>query len=220
MNERVLEILDQSLKFSLWAFLLIFLASLYFIALQLKARKPGFSAYLREEFEKRYEDEIMGVDAGKVADRAVLLANRLRMAIQALVISAVLAFMCFLVVAFTPLSWFGNFATEDTRQAARLRLTLLTYERFYDGFSLDGEVWNQSPESMGGLRALISVWKSDRELLDEVSVQVEPDPLPPGSAGVFNLRYTENSPFLYGYQVTFKSGQDLEIPHVQGFDVE
>ena len=220
MNERVLEILDQSLKYSLWAFLLTFLASLCFIALQLKARKQGFSDYIREEFEKRYEEEIIGEDPGKVLDRTVPLANRLPMVVQALVVSAVLSFGCFLVVGFTPLSLFGNFATENPSQAVPLRLTLLAYERFYDGFSLNGEVWNQSQESMGGLRALISIWKSDSELLDEITVQVEPDPLSPGSAGVFSLRYTENSPFLYGYQVTFGSDQDLNIPHVQGFEVE
>ena len=220
MNERVLDILDQSLKYSLWAFLLTFLASLCFIALQLKARKQGFAEYLREEFEKRYKEEITGEDPGKVLDRTVPLANRLPMVVQALVVSAVLAFGCFLVVGFTPLSFFGNFATENPSQATPLRLTLLAYDRFYDGFSLNGEVWNQSQESMEGLRALISIWKSDRELLDEITVQVEPDPLSPGSAGVFSLRYTENSPFLYGYQVTFSSNQDLTVPHVQGFEVE
>ena len=220
MNERVLEILDQSLKYSLWAFLLAFLASLCFVALRLKARKQGFSAYLREEFEKRHEQEIMGEDSGKVLDRTVPLANQLPMVVQALVVSAVLAFVCFLVVGFTPLSLFGNFATENPSQTTPLRLTLLAYERFYDGFSLNGEVWNQSQEPMGGLRALVSIWKSDLELLDEITVQVKPDPLPPGAAGVFNLRYAENSPFLYGYQVTFSSDQDLKIPHVQGFEVE
>jgi len=220
MNERVLDILDQSLKYSLWAFLLTFLASLCFIALQLKARKQGFAEYLRKEFEKRYEEEILGEDQGKVLDRTVPLANRLPMVVQALVVSAVLALGCFLVVGFTPLSLFGNFATENPSQAAPLRLTLLAYDRFYDGFSLNGEVWNQSQESMRGLRALISIWKSDSELLDEITVQVEPDPLPAGAAGVFNLRYTESSPFLYGYQVTFSSDQNLKIPHVQGFEVE
>ena len=220
MNERVLDILDQSLRYSLWAFLLTFLASLCFIALQLKARKQGFAEYLREEFEKRYEKKVLGENPEKVLDRTVPLANRLRMVVQALVISAFLAFGCFLVVGFTPLSLFGNFATENPSQAAPLRLTLLAYERFNDGFSLNGEVWNQSQESMRGLRALVSIWKSDRELLDEITVQVEPDPLPAGSAGVFSLRYTESSPFLYGYQVTFGSDQDMKIPHVQGFEVE
>ena len=50
MNERTIEILDQSLEYSLWAFLFVFLASLCFIALRLKARKQGLADYLRYEF--------------------------------------------------------------------------------------------------------------------------------------------------------------------------
>ncbi len=220
MNERTLQILDRSLEHSLWVFLFIFLASLCFIALRLKARKQGLADYLREEFESRHEQEIMGEDLGEVLDGAVPLSNRVRMATKALILSAALAFVCFLVVGFTPLSFFGNFATEPTRETGPLRLTLLTYERFYEGFSLEGEVWNQTERPMTGLKALVSVWKSEQELLDEVSVQVEPDPLPALSAGTFSLRYTENSPFLYGYQVTFENEQDLKVPHVEGFDVE
>ncbi len=73
---------------------------------------------------------------------------------------------------------------------------------------------------MTGLKALVSVWKSKHELLDEVSVQVEPNPLPALTAGTFSLRYTEHSPFLYGYQVHFKNAQDGKVPHVEGFDVD
>ena len=220
MNERTLEILDQSLKYSLWAFLFIFLVSLCFIALRLKARKQGLVDYLRDEFEKRYQREMVGEDLGEVVDGAVPLSNRVRMATKALILSVALAFVCFLLAGFTPLSFFGNFATETTRETGPLRLTLLTYERFFEGFSLEGEVWNQTEEPMTGLKALVSVWKSEQELLDEVSVQVEPDPLPALSAGTFSLRYTENSPFLYGYQVSFENEQNLKVPHVEGFDVE
>ena len=220
MNERTLEILDQSLKYSLWAFLFIFLVSLCFIALRLKARKQGLVDYLRDEFEKRYQREMVGEDLGEVVDGAVPLSNRVRMATKALILSVALAFVCFLLAGFTPLSFFGNFATETTRETGPLRLTLLTYERFFEGFSLEGEVWNQTEEPMTGLKALVSVWKSEQELLDEVSVQVEPDPLPALSAGTFSLRYTENSPFLYGYQVSFEDEQNLKVPHVEGFDVE
>ena len=219
MNQRTLEILDQSLKYSLWAFLFIFLASLCFIALRLKARKQGLANYLRDEFERRYQKEMMGEDLEEVLDGAVPLSNRVRMATKTLILSAALAFVCFLLAGFTPLSFFGNFATEPTRETGPLRLTLLTYERFYEGFSLEGEVWNQTQEPMTGLKALVSVWKSERELLDEISVQVAPDPLPALSAGTFSLRYTENSPFLYGYQVTFEN-EHSKIPHVEGFDVE
>jgi len=219
MNQRTLEILDQSLKYSLWAFLFIFLASLCFIALRLKARKQGLANYLRDEFERRYQKEMMGEDLEEVLDGAVPLSNRVRMATKTLILSAALAFVCFLLAGFTPLSFFGNFATEPTRETGPLRLTLLTYERFYEGFSLEGEVWNQTQEPMTGLKALVSVWKSERELLDEISVQVAPDPLPALSAGTFSLRYTENSPFLYGYQVTFEN-EHSRIPHVEGFDVE
>lgn len=220
MSERTLQILDQSLEYSLWAFLLIFLAGLCFIALRLKARKQGLVDYLRDEFEKRYEEEILGESLGEAVDGALPLSNRVRMATKALILSAAVALVCFLLAGFTPLSFFGNFATETTREEGPLRLTMLTYERFFEGFSLEGEVWNQTEEPMRGLKALISIWKSESELLDEVSVQVEPDPLPPLSAGTFNLRYTENSPFLYGYHVTFENQQNQRVPHVEGFDVE
>ena len=224
MNEQTLEILDQSLEYSLWAFLLVFLASLCFIALRLKARKQGLADYLRNEFERRYEQryeqEIIGDDLGEIVDGAVPLSNRVRMATKALILSVALAFIFFLLVGFTPLSFFGNFATEPTRETGPLRLTSLIYERFFEGFSLEGEVWNQTQEPMGGLKALVSIWKSENELLDEVSVQVKPNPLPALSAGTFSLRYTENSPFLYGYHVTFKNDQEREVPHVEGFDIE
>lgn len=219
MSEQILQILDQSLTYSLWAFLLIFIIILFFIALRLKARKRGLADYFREEFEKRFEREIVGEDLAKPLERYVPLSNRLRMAVHALFISAVLALGCFLVAGFTPISFFDNFATEKRWQTTPLRLTRLNYERFYEGFSLQGEVWNQSEESIRGLRAIIHIWKFDHELLDQVLAPVQPDPFPSRSAGTFSVRYTENSPFLYGYQVSFETADGLEVPHVKGFDV-
>ncbi|MDA2929269.1 hypothetical protein MYX84_04860, partial [Acidobacteria bacterium AH-259-O06] len=217
MSEQILQILDQSLTYSLWAFLLIFIIILFFIALRLKARKRGLADYFREEFEKRFEREIVGEDLAKPLERYVPLSNRLRMAVHALFISAVLALGCFLVAGFTPISFFDNFATEKRWQTTPLRLTRLNYERFYEGFSLQGQVWNQSEQSIRGLRAIIHIWKFDHELLDQVLAPVQPDPFPSRSAGTFSVRYTENSPFLYGYQVSFERADGLEVPHVKGF---
>ena len=101
-----------------------------------------------------------------------------------------------------------------------LRLTTLSYERFHEGFSLRGEVWNQTQDSLQGVTARVQVLGSENELLENVPVPVEPDPLPGRSPGTFQLNYTKNSPFLHGYRVTFESVLGAPIPHIKGFDVD
>ena len=142
----------------------------------------------------------------------------MRSATHALFLSAVMAILFFLFIAFTPLPLVENFATVP-REVAPLRLTALIYERFYEGFSLEGEVWNQTSEPIDNLTAVIKIWGADQETLEEVPLAVEPRPLPGGSAGVFHLRYTKNSPFLYGYEVSFATREGEVIPHIKGFDV-
>ena len=220
MNEYTVQVLDQTLRISLWTFLVIFIASLTFISMRLRARQEKLSDYFSREFDEKYEKDLTGTRPESPPYPSFQLSNRLPMVVQALVLSLILSLICFLVIGFTPLSPLTNFANSDLEGSTPLRLTFLTYERFHDGFSLQGEVWNQSQEPIEGLRALVQIWRSERELLDQVPVGVEPDPLSAESAGSFSIRYTEKSPFLYGYQVMFQSEEGVRIPHVQGFDVD
>ena len=220
MNEQTLQILDQSLRISLWAFLVIFLVCLTFIALRLKARQEKLADYFSREFDERYQQEITDTEPESPLRASFQLSNRLPMVVQALVLSFLLSLVCFLLIGFTPFSPLSNFANSDLQGSTPLRLTFLSYERFHDGFSLQGEVWNQSQEPIKGLRALVQIFRSEREILDQVPVAVEPDPLSAESAGFFSIQYTEKSPFLYGYQVTFQSSEGVRIPHVKGFKVD
>jgi hypothetical protein len=220
LNEQTLRILDQSLRISLWAFLVIFIVCLGFIALRLRARRDKLADYFSREFDEKYQEEITGIQPENKPRAFLHLSNRLPMAAQALVLSLLLSLICFLVIGFTPFSPLDNFANSDLQSNTPLRLTFLSYERFHDGFSLQGEVWNQDQEPIEGLQALMQIWRSERELLDQVPVTVQPDPLSGESAGSFSVRYTEKSPFLYGYQVSFQSRDGMRIPHVKGFDVE
>ena len=218
MSLQTLDILDRSLTCSMWVFLFSFLVCLIFVAMRLRTRKLGLADYFSKEFDKRLEREIAGHDPLQSPAAHVPLSDRLRMAANALLVSVLMAFVSFVAVGFTPLSFFDNFATTVVRVEAPLRLTMLNYERFYEGFSLQGELWNQSDEAIPGLVAAIQIWKTDREPLARISVTVEPDPVPAQSVGKFSFRYTEQSPFLHGYQVSFESKDGLEIPHIKGFD--
>ncbi len=220
MSEQTLQILDQSLKISLWAFLVIFIVCLTFIALRLRARQEKLADYFSREFDEKYQQGFEETATTRPVRASLQLSTRLPMVVQALVVSLLLSLICFVVIGFTPFSPLENFANSDLQSDIPLRLTFLSYERFYDGFSLQGEVWNQSPEPMEGLRALVQIFRSERELLDQVQVAVEPPSLSAESAGSFSLRYSEKSPFLYGYQVTFQSHEGVKIPHVNGFDVD
>jgi hypothetical protein len=220
MNQRTLDILDQSLTCSLWAFLVCFLITLLFIALQLRTRRRGLAVFFREEFEKQYQRKFGEQELNEQINTYSPLSNRMHMAFQALLLSAGVALVFFLVVSFVPIALFDNFASDNTWKNTPLRVTSLHYNRFHEGFSLHGEVWNQTQEAISGLRAIISIWKSDRELLDTVSVPVEPDPIASESPGTFDIRYEESSPFLFGYQVTFESSEGQAVSHVEGFDVD
>ncbi len=186
MNEKVLEITDQSLQYSLWSLLIFFSLALFYIAIQLPRRRQRFF---------------------------------LRSAAHALLLSGALGVVFFLFISFTPLPFRENFATVPMLEVTPLRLTALTFERFHEGFSLQGEVWNQTTDLIEGLKVIVRVWGSDRQLLEEVELSVTPRPLPAGSAGIFQLRYPRKSPFLYGYDIYFIHPDGEVIPHIKGFDV-
>jgi len=96
----------------------------------------------------------------------------------------------------------------------------ISLKAFYEGFSVKGEVWNQTAEPFNQLQVVIRVIGTDGQPLEEVTIPVEPVPLEPGAAGLFELNYTQNSPFISGYQVAFFDQTGKAIPHVFGFDVD
>lgn len=186
MTQRTLEILDNSLKYSLWGFVIVLILALALIFAFKSQRVGRFAA---------------------------------RSAFRAAIVALVAAGAMFLVVAFTPLSPIVNFASVQSLDSSPLRLTALIYERTYDGFSLQGEVWNQSPATLSNLQAQVNIWGQDGKQLDRVTVSVEPRDLAPSQSGAFTLQYSKNSPFLYGYDVSFISPDGKVIPHIKGFDV-
>lgn len=146
-------------------------------------------------------------------------ASRPKTAFHAALLSALLAAFIFLGLCFLPLSFLNNFASVKQLEEWPLRLTALVYQRTYEGFSLQGEVWNQTKAPIENAQAVVRVWGNDRQLLDTVTVPLDPNPLPPSQAASFNLTYDKNSPFLYGYDMTFRGPDGKVIPHVKGFDV-
>ncbi len=135
-------------------------------------------------------------------------------------LGAPVALLVFILASFLPIAGLDNFASSTSSKSTPLRVASLHYDRFHEGFSLLGEVWNQSQEPISGLRAVISIWQSDQELLDTVSVPIMPDPVAGGSAGTFSLRYEKRSPLLYGYRLAFEDLEGETISHLEGFDVE
>jgi hypothetical protein len=137
-----------------------------------------------------------------------------------MMVSLFLALAFFVVFVFTPLPIFQNFAASDAWRITPLRVTAVTYDRTYEGFSMEGEVWNQMDEPLLRISAVVSIWGTDEKLLDEVTVPVEPTVLAGGTAGTFQLTYRENSPFIKGYQLSFVDQESRNIPHLAGFDIE
>ena len=70
------------------------------------------------------------------------------------------------------------------------------------------------------LKAIISIWQSDQDLLDTISVLVVPSPVSGGSSGTFKLQYEKYSPLLYGYRLSFENLEGKLISHLEGLDVE
>jgi hypothetical protein len=186
MNAKVLEILDNSVRYTLLAWLGLFVLLL---AYRVLTGRPW--------------------NVHSLAPAAA----------RSMIVATIGGLLFFAAVSFTPLTFFDNFATAPVLEDAPLRLTALVYERVYEGFSLQGEVWNQGRASLEALQVRVTIWGNDRRTLETLVLPVDPQPLPAGSAGSFSLSYTKNSPFLYGYDVAFVDAHGKSIPHVKGFDV-
>jgi hypothetical protein len=219
MSEHVLTILDQALRFSLWVFIGAFVLSLIFIVVRLRSRRKRLIDVYREEYEKKHGIAPDDQQTARDWPRYVPSTNRLQMIFHGLILSVLLGVAAFVVLSLTPFTFFDNFATGGGWTVEPLRLTALVYERSHDGFSLQGEVWNQLEEEVSGLQAVVTVLGREQEALEEVTLPVEPRTLPPGSPGKFSLTYAKHSPFLSGYQVNFVREDGTTVPFDKGFDV-
>ena len=219
VNAETLLILDWALRTALFFFLAVFAFCLVFASLRWRRKKRSLARYFEEELARRFAD---GEDDSNQSPQPGYTpsTNRWRTVFHSLALSGGLSAVFFLLLSFAPLPFLHNFATERSWRTDPLRLTALTFERYYEGFSLEGEVWNQSEEPVEGLRAIITIWDRNRDTLEKLVEEVRPQPLEPGKAGRFSLRYDENSPFLYGYQVEFVDAEGSLLPHVEGFDVD
>ncbi len=219
MNAETLVIVDWAVRASLIAFLALFAAFFLYSWFRSRRKKRALARYFEEELARRFADPERQDTPTAPPEAYTPRSNRWRSAVRSLVLSAVLTALFFVGICFVPLPFLHNFATERAWNMEPLRLTGLTFERFYEGFSVEGEVWNQTEEPIDGLQALITIWDHNRDTLEKKLVTILPHPLEAGKAGRFSLRYEENSPFLSGYKVEFLDANGDLVPHVEGFDV-
>ncbi|UCF37866.1 MAG: hypothetical protein JSU96_03080 [Acidobacteriota bacterium] len=208
MNPEVLKILDRALEYSLWVFLVSFVLILTYGSIRLRTRKRRIG----DLYEESIPDERSGsLTAGKVK------INQWPVVFKSLLLSLTCSLAFFLIFIFTPLPIFQNFAASDAWQVTPLRVSSVDFERFFEGFSLNAEVWNQTtvPQQV---RVRVTVIGADDKPLDDLDVEPSPNPIEPGTSSTFEVRYTENSPFIKGYKLTFFGPDDQRIPHVVGFD--
>jgi hypothetical protein len=208
MNAAVLSVLDRSLQYSLWGVLLVFLALLLFLSYQMRSRKLSVGELYEEESAKWPRRRRISTNA------------QIRVAARALAVSLLAGPFLFAAFTFVPLPGIDNFASGTAWQIPPLRVTALNYERFHEGFTLKGELWNQSETELVGITAVVRVWGTDDKLLDELPTKITPDPLAAGSPATFEVEYRQNSPFIQGYQLSFLDQTGTSLPHVAGFDVQ
>lgn len=209
MNPELLEILDHGLQYSLVFFLGCYLVILLIGWSRMRRRKRQIGAMF----------ETMGTPEEDTEwSSKISLLNEWPVVFNGLVLSMLLGLVFFVVYCFVPLPFTENLVTTSNWQITPLRVTALQYDRFYEGFSLAGDVWNQTQSPIPGLEADIQVVGDDGVTIDEVRTPVKPGTLPPGESGKFELRYTEKSPLIKGYRIAFVDSEGKRIPHLTGFD--
>jgi len=199
MNPELLTILDSALRFSLWVFLG---ATLLFLVI---SRSRLLRHAVRTEGSSRVRKFNPAYDQSRVVFRAS--AGSLSLAVLVLI-----------VYVFGPLPGLNNLVNNSSWQLTPLRVTAISWDRIYEGFNLEGEVWNQTRENLEGVNAVVSVVGSYDELLDSVVVAVAPDPLGAGESGIFKVSYRKNSPFIKGYRLGFTGMDGNPLEHTIGFD--
>lgn len=211
MNPEVLDILDRGLRYSLWFFLGCYLIILFLGLSRLRRRKRQVG----ELFEAMGTGDEKAEWSGKTS-----LLNEWPIAFNGLIVSFLAGVVFFVVYCFVPLPFTENLVTSTNLQVTPLRVTALQYDRFYEGFSLEGDVWNQTESPMPGLEADVEVVGDDGATIDEIRTPIKPSVLPPGRSGTFELRYTDKSPMIKGYRIAFLDADGKRVPHLTGFDAD
>ena len=220
MEHPVLRIVDFPFQVALWVFLVSFLIILLVVRYRIRARKFSLKDYFREEFDRYYREKLEDA-SGKPRRTEPWTAtrNEFRIVFQLMLLSILLAAGSFVGVSFVPLPYLKNWTGVESIETAPLRIVALSYDRFYTGFSLKGEIWNQGEIPLKGLSARVRIWGRDDELLEEIMAKVKPDVLNPESSGNFGMKFSGKSPAqLYGYEVAFVDPDGVETPHIRGFD--
>ncbi len=187
MNTGTLEIIDRAFKYSLWAFLICFLVILLSTAVRLRTKRKVLSDYFREHSDKRYEEKAPVRTTPRVQQKYVPSFNLFRMATRAFVLSLILAGTYFVVYLFTPFPFFENFVTRSVWQVEPLRITALSSKRSYEGFSLQGEIWNQTQEPIEDMAVMIKVFGNRPEASRGSFRTSEPSEHPTGIPGNLSL---------------------------------
>ena len=215
MNPELLKIFNQALTVALWGFLFSLAASLLFVYTRVRRVRKGLAHYYFEEMQGPHQDQTSRPSESPPTQGATFGSRSI---LRTLVLAMAVAAVSFVVVLFTPISYFPNLATGHSWKVVPLRVTSLNHDRSVRGFSLQGEVWNQTSQDIQDLEVVITVWSDEQTLIDEVVQPVKPLPLLPGSAGTFRVRYRQDSPHLHGYQVEFRTGECTPVPYVKGLD--
>ena len=220
MDQPVLRIVDFPLQVTLWVFLVSFLILLLLVRYRIRIRKFSLKDYFREEFDRYYREKLKET-SGKPPRTEPWTAtrNEFRIVFQVMLLSILLAVGSFVGVSFVPIPYLKNWTGIESIETAPLRLAALSYDRFYTGFSLKGEIWNQGQIPLKGISARVRIWGRDEELLEEIMAKVKPEVLNPESSGSFGMKFSRKSPSqIYGYEVAFVDSDGVETPHIRGFD--
>ena len=220
MDHPVLRIVDFPVQVGLWVFLVSFLVFLLVVRARIRARKFSLKDYFREEFDRYYREKLEETSSRtRRKESWTATLNEYRIVFQVMLLSILLAVGSFVGVSFVPMPYLQNWTGVESIETEPLRIVALSYDRFYTGFSLKGEIWNQGQIPLQGLSARVRIWGRDDMPLEEILAQIEPAVLNPESSGSFGMKYSQKSPsLLYGYEVAFVDSEGVETPHIRGFD--
>ena len=151
MDHPVLRIVDFPLQVALWVFLVSFLVILVVVRFRIRARKFSLKDYFREEFDRYYRERLEETSGKRRRTEPWTAArNEFRIVFQVMMLSILLAIGSFVGVSFVPIPYLQNWTGVESVETAPLRLVALSYDRFYTGFSLKGEIWNQGQIPLQG----------------------------------------------------------------------
>lgn len=199
MNPQLIQIVDNALTVSLWSFLGLFL--IFLLAARRRLARHAVRAGDSDRIEKLNP-----------------AFNQYLIVFRSAIVSLAFGLLMMAVLLFGPVPGLKNLVNTSSWQLTPLRVTALSWNRIYEGFTLEGEVWNQTQNDMEEVTVVISVVGSYDELLDSLEIPIEPRILPAGESGSFKVRYQENSPFIRGYRLGFRGKKGNPVAHTAGFD--